>query len=767
MRQFVLTDDKNPLVDRAETVLDGLNPPQRAAAETVDGPVMIVAGAGSGKTRTLTYRIAYLLASGRARPDQILALTFTNKAAREMVDRIRSLVGDELASGLWMGTFHSIFSRILRREGKHIGFTSDYSIYDTEDTERVIKLLMRHYNIDERQFTPRAVRSRISKAKNDLVYPDAFAGTASGLFEEKVATVYRPYQDELRRSNAMDFDDLLLNPIRLFDEHPDVLEKYQTRWQYIHIDEYQDTNRAQYVVTRQLAAAHGNLCVVGDDAQSIYAFRGADIRNILNFEKDQKNVQTVRLEQNYRSTKRILQLADSVIKHNHGQIEKTLWTDNPVGDHIVVIEALSEKDEAQKLQQTIRDLHLRSSFSYGDFAILYRTNAQSRSLEDALRRASIPYEIIGGVNFYQRREIKDALAYLRLVVNPKDNESLRRIINYPARGIGDKTLQVIIGFAAANGISLWEAVARTDEIDLPSRARSVVTAFKELIERHAENAETKAADDVARALIQETGILTNLRDENTIEGLARWENVQELISAIAEFVSNEAENPTLSGFLQEVSLITNVDTAKDSDQQVKLMTLHSSKGLEFPVVCIAGLEEGLFPLQGSAMDPADVEEERRLLYVGITRAKQYLFLSSARSRFRFGQSQSSVPSRFLEEMDSTVLHSETGRDFHDASTYGHLPHRRQFAYRENARRYRQPIDDFDDARDQLDELDDVASDTPAEQIVVGMRVKHELFGSGKVLAIEGKGDQARATVFFNRVGQKKLVLKFARLKQIV
>ena len=476
MRQFVLTDDKNHLVDRAETVLDGLNPPQRAAAESVDGPVMIVAGAGSGKTRTLTYRIAYLLASGRARPDQILALTFTNRAAREMVHRIRSLVGDELARGLWMGTFHSIFSRILRREGKHIGFTSDYSIYDTEDTERVVKLLMRHYNIDERQFTPRAVRSRISKAKNDLVYPDAFARTASGLFEEKVATVYRPYQDELRRSNAMDFDDLLLNPIRLFDEHPDILEKYQTRWQYIHIDEYQDTNRAQYVVTRQLAAAHGNLCVVGDDAQSIYAFRGADIRNILNFEKDQENVQTVRLEQNYRSTKRILQLADSVIKHNHGQIEKTLWTDNPEGDHIVVIEALSEKDEAQKLQQTIRDLHLRSSFSYGDFAILYRTNAQSRSLEDALRRASIPYEIIGGVNFYQRREIKDALAYLRLVVNPKDNESLRRIINYPARGIGDKTLQAVIDFAAANGISLWEAVVRTDEIDLPSRARSTITA---------------------------------------------------------------------------------------------------------------------------------------------------------------------------------------------------------------------------------------------------------------------------------------------------
>lgn len=763
MRQFVLTDDKNQLVERAENVLSGLNPPQRAAAEAVDGPVMIVAGAGSGKTRTLTYRIAYLLATGRARPNQILALTFTNKAASEMVERIRSLVGEELASGLWMGTFHSIFSRILRWEGKHLGFTSDYSIYDTEDTERVIKLLLRHYGIDERQFTPRAVRSRISMAKNDLVDPETFSRATSSLFEEKVATVYRPYQEELRRSNAMDFDDLLLNPIRLFDEHPDILEKYQARWRYIHIDEYQDTNRAQYVVTRQLAAGHRNLCVVGDDAQSIYAFRGADIRNILNFEKDQKDVKIVRLEQNYRSTKRILQLADSVIKHNHGQIEKTLWTDNPPGEHIVVIEALSEKDEAQKLQQTIRDLHLRSSLSYGDFAILYRTNAQSRSLEDALRRASIPYEIIGGVNFYQRREIKDALAYLRVVVNPRDNESLRRIINYPTRGIGDKTVAAIAEFAGRIRISLWEAVTRIAEIDLPNRAKSAVTGFRELIERHAENARTRPADEVARALIQETGILTSLRDENTIEGLARWENVQELISAIAEFVETDTENPTLSGFLQEVSLITNIDTAKDSGHQVKLMTLHSSKGLEFPVVCIAGLEEGLFPLQGSMMDPADIEEERRLLYVGITRARQYLFLSSARSRFRFGQSQSCVPSRFLEEMDATVLHSETGRDFNDAPAYDHLPRRRQFAYREIARRNRPYHDGLDDARDEPDNVADV---TPAGEIVAGMRVRHELFGSGKVLSVEGTGDQARATVFFKRVGQKKLVLKFAKLKQI-
>lgn len=765
MRQFVLNDDKTPLVERAETVLDGLNPSQRAAAETVDGPVMIVAGAGSGKTRTLTYRIAYLLATGKARPQQILALTFTNKAAREMVERIRALVGDELASGLWMGTFHSIFSRILRREGPRLGFTSDYSIYDTEDTERVIKVLSRNYSVDERQFTPRAIRSRISKAKNDLVTPEDFARTASSLFEEKVALLFRPYQDELRRSNAMDFDDLLLNPIRLFEEHPDVLERYQARWQYIHIDEYQDTNRAQYVVTRQLAAAHGNLCVVGDDAQSIYAFRGADIRNILNFEQDQQDVKLVRLEQNYRSTKRILQLADSVIKHNRGQIEKTLWTDNPVGEHIVVIEALSEKDEAQKIQQIVRDLHLRSSYTFGDFAVLYRTNAQSRSLEDALRRASIPYEIIGGVNFYQRREIKDALAYLRVVVNPKDNESLRRVINYPTRGIGNRTIEAVNEFAAREDVSLWEAVTRVEEIDLSTRAKSAVTVFKELIERHAKDAASKPADEVARALIQETGILTNLRDENTIEGLARWENVQELISAIAEFVASGSDNQTLSGFLQEVSLITNVDTARDSDQQVKLMTLHSSKGLEFPVVCIAGLEEGLFPLQASTMDPADLEEERRLLYVGITRAKEHLFLSSARSRFRFGQSQSSGPSRFLEEMDTSVLRSETGRDYNDSPAYAHLPHRRQFTRREPAGTHPRYADSFDEESDEDGVVE--RDPTPPDAIVAGMRVEHQLFGSGKVLTVEGAGDQARATVFFKRAGQKKLVLKFAKLKQII
>ncbi len=773
MRQFVLSADGEQELERESAVLDGLNESQRVAAETIHGPVMIVAGAGSGKTRTLTYRIAHLLATGSARPYEILALTFTNKAAKEMAGRVIELVGDEAARGLWMGTFHSVFGRILRIEGYHLGYTSDYTIYDTDDTERVIRQLIKRYNIDDRQFTPRAVRSAISRAKNKLVDPAAFARQTSSFFDEKVALVYGPYETELRQSNAMDFDDLLLNPIRLFEQHPDVLSKYQNRWKFIHIDEYQDTNRAQYVVAKLLSRAHGNICVVGDDAQSIYAFRGADITNILNFESDHGNARLIRLEQNYRSTKKILQLADSIIKHNKNQLEKTLWTDNPDGDAIVVIEALSEKDEAQKLQRTIRDLHLRKGYPYGDFAILYRTNAQSRSLEDALRRAGIPYEIIGGINFYQRKEIKDAVAYLRLVVNPRDNESIRRVINYPTRGIGDKTVARLMDIARSGDGSLWTAIKQIEHAGMSARATKAVAGFRDLIQRYGSMREEAPADELARALIKETGILTNLRDENTIESLARWENVQELISAIAEFTENTtantvaiatastadvasgiaqesaAGNATLSAFLQEVSLIATIDMADDSDQLVKLMTLHSSKGLEFQVVCIAGLEEGLFPLQGATADPADLEEERRLLYVGITRGRKHLFLASARSRFRYGQVHPAVPSRFLQEMDPSVMQTETGRKFGTKITFA------------RSVRDRVATDEFGEPPDTRER---VASNP--RDIVTGSRVEHELFGPGKVIALEGSGDQTRATVFFKRVGQKKLVLKFAKLMLI-
>jgi DNA helicase-2/ATP-dependent DNA helicase PcrA len=762
MRQFVLSDDAVEGQKPHQDVLGGLNEAQRVAAETIHGPVMIVAGAGSGKTRTLTYRIAHILATQKARPFEILALTFTNKAAGEMIDRVVRLVGEDAAKGLWMGTFHSVFGRILRVEGHHLGYTSDYSIYDTDDTERVIRELIKRHHIDERQFTPRAVRSAISRAKNQLLGPGEYARQSSSFFEEKVAQVYAPYERELKQSNAMDFDDLLLNPIRLFDQFPDVLAKYQSRWKFIHIDEYQDTNRAQYVVTRQLSATHGNLCVVGDDAQSIYAFRGADITNILNFEGDYPQTTLVRLEQNYRSTAKILRLADSVIKHNTKQIEKTLWTENPEGEAVVVVEALSEKDEAQKLQRIVRDLQLRKGYSYGDFAVLYRTNAQSRSLEDALRRAGIPYEIIGGINFYQRKEIKDALAYLRLVVNPRDNESIRRVINYPTRGIGRKTVERLMDAARSGDGSLWTAIKQVETVGLASRATKAVAGFRDLIQRYGSMREDAPADELARTIIKETGILTNLRDENTIESLARWENVQELISAIAEFTANTDENATLSAFLQEVSLVTTVDMAEDDDNLVKLMTLHSSKGLEFPVVCVAGLEEGLFPLQNSMADPAELEEERRLLYVGVTRAREHLFLSWARSRFRFGQAHPAIPSRFIEEMDPSVLKTETGRPFGAETFFEDVgaPERGSVTYMRPTRRNVAAIE----FTGPVDAPQRVASN-PSD-IVTGSRVEHQLFGPGKVIAIEGSGDQTRATVFFKRVGQKKLVLKFAKLRLI-
>lgn len=764
MRQITLLGNDAPVTD----VLDGLNPSQQEAARAVEGPVMIIAGAGSGKTRTLTYRIAHLLAIGKARPWQILALTFTNKAAREMRERILKLVGPEAAKGLWMGTFHSIFARILRRESETLGYTSDFSIYDSEDSERVIRGLMRQHNMDPKQFSPRSIRARISGAKNQMVSPAEYRRLASSVADEKAALLYQPYQQVLRQSNAMDFDDLLINPIRLFEKDAEALGRYQERWHYLHIDEYQDTNVAQYTLTKMLAAKHKNICVVGDDAQSIYAFRGADIRNILDFQRDYPDATVVRLEQNYRSTQRILSLADSVIKHNKDQLEKTLWTDNPEGAFIKLFEALSEKDEAQKVERTIRDLHLRVGYPYGGFAVLYRTNAQSRSLEDALRRAGIPYQVVGGTNFYSRKEIKDALAYLRLLVNPSDDESLRRVINYPTRGIGGKTLETLSRYAQAHGYALWQALQHLDDVGLPNRARTAVEKFQFLIAKYAAKLDTLAPDELAKALVQETGMLVKLREENTVESLARWENVQELLNAIAEYHTDHEEAGTLSSFLQEVTLVTDADTAKDDESRVRLMTLHASKGLEFPTVYITGLEEGLFPLAMAAQDPKELEEERRLLYVGITRAKERLYLSHARSRFRYGQQQPCVPSRFLSEMDLTHLRTESGRNVQERSRPrdawrqgGHGDHATQSPH------YWRKDTPRSAPKPQADSGRRVVYDEgEGGGIVPGVRVEHHQFGQGKVLSVEGRGDRARATVFFKEVGQKKLVLKFARLRRI-
>lgn len=754
--------------DPAE-VLAGLNPSQREAAAATDGPVLIIAGPGSGKTRTVTHRIAYLMAARKARPWEILALTFTNKAAREMRERVLHLVGPAAAKGLWMGTFHSVFARLLRREAEKIGYTRDFSIYDTDDSERVIRNAMNGLGMDTKRFTPRSIRQRISGAKNQVVGPAEYARLAQDPFEEAAARVYGRYEAALRQANALDFDDLLVRPLELLENHPDVREEYQQRWRYVHIDEYQDTNHVQYRIAKLLAGAHKNICVVGDDAQSIYAFRGADIQNILSFQRDYPEATVVRLEQNYRSTQKILRLADAIIGRNSKQLDKKLWTENPEGEPVILMEALSERDEAQKVERRIRDLHVRHGVPYREVAVLYRTNAQSRSLEDALRKGGIPYRLVGGTAFYGRKEIKDALAYLRLVVNPSSEADLRRVINYPTRGIGDRSLERVNEFARDEGLSLWQALERAEDAGVGGRASNAIEKFVFLINRFRAKSETVAADELARELLAESGLLASLREENTQEALARWENVQELISAIAEFASDGTA--TLSEFLQSVALVTDADADSGDPNRVTLMTLHASKGLEFKVVFVTGMEEGLFPLAAAAQDPTELEEERRLFYVGVTRAQELLFLSYARSRYRYGEQQSAIRSRFLDEIEvEDVVMTETGvpysgrpdrfttRPGSTSSFDGMDPHYFRRSLQPSASERRKAAPEPEGRR--------VVYDEGEAPIVPGARVVHGSFGEGKVLALEGQGERTTATVFFKAVGQKKLKLRFARLQVV-
>ena len=626
---------------------------------------------------------------------------------------------------------------------------------------------------------PRSVRNRISGAKNQLVTPAEYQRLAADPFEEVAAKVFEHYDASLRRANALDFDDLLIKPIELFQNHPGTLADFQKRWKYVHIDEYQDTNRAQYQLAKMVAAGYKNICVVGDDAQSIYAFRGADIQNILSFQKDYPEATTIRLEQNYRSTQKILKLADSIIKKNQDQFDKDLWTDNTEGEHVVLMESISEKDEAQKVERRIRDLNVRHGVGYREFAILYRTNAQSRSLEDALRRGGIPYRIVGGLSFYARKEIKDALAYLKLVVNPNDAASVRRVINYPTRGIGAKTMETAEMYASEQGLTLWQALERAEDAGLGSRAAKAIETFTFLINRFAAKANTGAADEIARELLAESGLLANLRQENTVESLARWENVQELISAIAEFTgagSREGYTPTLSEFLQQVSLVTDADAEDGDPNRVTLMTLHASKGLEFKVVFITGMEEGLFPLAAAAQDAKELEEERRLFYVGVTRAEELLFISYARSRYRFGEQTAGIRSRFLDEVDADdVIRTEAGASFSGnrdrfavrgggtGSFDGVDPHYYRQNLRETQQRARRRSAP---SAPEPSEGRRIVYDEGEAEIVPGVVVFHQTFGEGKVLAVEGRGDRTAATVFFKSAGQKKLKLKFARLQVV-
>jgi DNA helicase II / ATP-dependent DNA helicase PcrA len=765
-------------------LLHGLNPAQAAAVSGSDGPTMVVAGAGSGKTRVLTHRIAYLLERG-IRPWEILSLTFTNKAAGEMKERIAHLVGADLTADLWMGTFHSVFARILRRHAELLGYTQSFSIYDTDDTLALIKRTMERLNIPRDQFNPNAVRSRISSLKNNLMRPEEFSLMAHDFFSEKIAEIYPEYIKGLKESNAMDFDDLLVKTIELFVHHPEALEMYKRRFRYVLVDEYQDTNRAQYMVIKLLADEHRNLTVVGDDAQSIYAFRGADIKNILDFEKDYPDVKTFRLEQNYRSTGNILATADTLIKHNKKQIAKTLFTDNPKGDPVRVVECSDEREEGAFIVRSIEDEIRKERYGLNQFAVLYRTNAQSRALEDAFRRQGIPYIIIGGVAFYKRKEIKDALAYIRLLVNPADNESVVRVINFPARGIGETTLKRVLEFARERGTYVLDILGQAEQIPgIMPRLVGKLQGFHNLIEKYRKVRTELSPSELLRSLIDETGMLAELKLENTLESLARYENLREFLSAITDHFT-EKPDATIESFLEEISLVSDIDNIDGGKNAVTLMTLHAAKGLEFPVVFVTGLEEGLFPNPNTSFDDFSIEEERRLLYVGITRAMKKCFLTYAKSRLKYGEYSSAMASRFLDEVSesesvelttsygshvSSLRSRTTSSDtdfvtnspvFNRSATIGN----RTFGTKKYpSKTYgSSPASRSPYAQDDApNEYSQVESD--GQVLRRGVRVSHEIFGEGRVIEVSGKGDQAKAVVDFEGRGRKNLMLKFAKLR---
>ncbi|AFN75462.1 UvrD/REP helicase [Melioribacter roseus P3M-2] len=721
--------------------LNDLNEEQRKAVEYNSGPHMVVAGAGSGKTRVLTYKIAYLIEKGME-PESILALTFTNKAAREMKERIKAMIGKK-AEKLWMGTFHSIFARILRAESKHINYRPNFSIYDREDSVSLVSNVMQDLNINLENLTPNGVQHKISFLKNQMILPEDYEKEmSSSAADRKFHEVYKEYQNRLFMNNAMDFDDLLLKPIELFTNNPKVLSKYKKMFKYILVDEYQDTNKAQYELIKILSPSRDKICVVGDDAQSIYSWRGAEIKNMLNFKKDFKDAKIFRLEQNYRSTKMILAAADSVIKNNAEQIAKTLWTENNDGEQLTIIRASDEKDEALQIAKRIKKEVTNRKLSLNDIAILYRLNSQSRALEDALRREKIPYKIIGGVEFYRRKEVKDVLAYLRVLSNQDDEESLLRIMNFPQRGIGNTSISKMIAFARRLNISLFTTMARVFEvIEVKERIQKNVKQFKLMLDKYIELKDKLSISELTSALVDELGILKMYKEENTPESMARYDNIQELLRAIQEY---NQENPkgTLDEFLAEVSLVAGIDQYDEKANAVTLMTVHSAKGLEFPVVFITGLEEDIFPLSPRFDSDSKIEEERRLFYVALTRAQQKVFLTYARSRYRFGEVAYQSRSRFIEELDEATYVEVNGPGSRRAGR------KKKEVIDEY---YQESYDDFDQER---------------RSLRVGSKVSHAIFGVGKILAITGSGDTQKVTIAFENHGTKNLLTKFANLKLI-
>lgn len=767
--------------DQPTDFLSKLNPVQREAAETTEGPVLIIAGAGSGKTRVLTFRIAYLISKG-VPPQSVLALTFTNKAASEMKSRIAGLVNEDAAKKVWAGTFHSIFARILRIEAEKIGYTSSFSIYDTDDSLSIIRAAMNTLGISTQQLTAQTIRSRISQAKNQMIGWQAYSAEAGNLSERLTAKVYQEYEQRLKANNAMDFDDILLSMIHLLQLNPDVREKYNERFRYVMVDEYQDTNRAQYLAIKLLTEKYKNVCVVGDDAQSIYRWRGADIRNILEFQNDYPNVKTIRLEQNYRSTKVILDAANSVIKNNRKQLQKTIWTNNDDGEKITVMPAETERDEADYIVSSITSEINRNFYTKKDFAILYRTNAQSQPLEDALRKAGLQYVIVGGMSFYKRKEVKDTMAYLRLLINTLDTESVQRVLNVPARGIGDTSVKKIEEYASENGISFYEALKQAEQIEsLQNRTKKAVGNFTTFIEKYRELLGTMPLTELVTQYLDASGMLRQYQEEGTEEADDRLRNIEQIVANIAEYAEEE-EEPTLEGFLQQSALMSDADDTDTTQDKVTLMTLHSAKGLEFPVVYIAGMEQGLFPLGKAMNDPEEEEEERRLLYVGITRAERKLYLSYASRRYKFGQLEYSLPSRFMGEIQEDLLEAWGGSvlrsykkvSFNTVRDLGNSvnPAPKNFSTNrqdvsakrpEPAKQYNAPRPVFDDIPQQ-EYHSQIAPEV--KPLKVGAKVKHPSFGIGTVRGLAGEGKDRQATVAFTSVGVKKLLLQYAKLEVV-
>jgi DNA helicase II / ATP-dependent DNA helicase PcrA len=725
--------------------LNELNKVQQQAVKAINGPVMIIAGAGSGKTRVLTYRIAYLIQKGIP-TDNILALTFTNKAAKEMKERIKGLIGRK-SDGLWMGTFHSVFAKILRNECEKIGYHKNFNISDSDESLSLIKNIMAGLNIPTDRFNPYSVQSTISRAKNKLISPTEMANNAAEIYEMKVSEIFKDYQVKLKNNNCMDFDDLLLLPISLFQRFPEILDKYQKIFHYILVDEYQDTNKAQYILLKQLASKYKNLCVVGDDAQSIYSFRGAEIQNVLDYQIDFKDHQLFRLEQNYRSTKKILEAADCVIKNNHDQIKKKLWTENGEGEDIILLECRDEKDEGQQIIRNIEFLIKRDKLPLNSFVILYRTNAQSRALEEALRRFGLPYIIVGGIKFYERKEIKDILAYLKFISNPLNDEALDRIINYPVRGIGATSLNKIKQHAYKNHISIFKALETIDELkSLQERVVTNCKMFVQFIYKYMRLKDEMTLNEFVSSLIDELRLIEELKMQATPEALARAENIQEFVSGIMEF-SNSKQDASLESFLQEVSLLSDIDGLEDSKNAVTLMTIHASKGLEYPVVFIAGLEENLFPHSNSLETAKEIEEERRLFYVAVTRSKSRLFLSHARMRYRYGNPISALPSRFIAEIDENLIQRSSQQQ------------------NNSIEKIKPDIgpDDVKWIKALARKGDESKTSGKNGQFKIGQNVIHAVFGDGKIVKVQGFDSDLKLIVDFASVGRKTLMAQYANL----